>query len=334
MVRGLKPLLLISWMLVFGLVLGVSAPAFAKSKSGISSVLGDLEWGASKSKVLEHIKQMKLDALKKNKSLRKNPAAMQKARKRLDDWHKKVEESYVRFKKNNKDSKFYEVSIVAGHYTDNNGETMLVAKDNIAQRFFFFIDGKLYKLVVAYNRDYLKNIGFEAFVGQSAKKYGRPVSVEYGDIMGDEELLRVTWRDKGSQLEVENMFEFFGTYTMVFSDRQKLKHLNASNRVFGGSDRVEEEGISNEVASLTKEDSYDRNEDVVDSIVGDVEIDLNEGRPKDQQVREPDPAEAPKAKKGKKKKKSKKARPKATRKKKKRIKKNEFDAGDEELIIY
>lgn len=331
--------LLFSFLLFFGLVVGLSAPVMAESKAkkedaGLAKVLGDIQWGDSKPTVLAKLKAQRMSTLGKDKELRKDARKMQRARKKTMDWHQEIEDSYVRFESKRTG---YEASIVQTHYTSSNGESMLRARDRVAQRFFFFMDGQLYKLVVAYDHDYLKGIGFKSFIGQAARTYGRPVSTEYAELMGEEELVKVTWEDRQSILDVENYKEFFGTYAMVFSDRERIKRLRASGRNFGGSDKSSEEAVSDKVAHLTKTDGSDRNRDVVDSIVGDVSLDLNEGRPKDDQIRPEDEPEkdtdsADKPKKTAKKKKAKK-------RKKKKVSTRDFSdlkdsASDDELVIY
>ncbi len=303
-----------------------------KGEARIDAVLGDLKWGDSKKKVLDYIKDQRLDALKKDKKLKKDRVRMQAERKRVLEWHSKVEDSYTRFKK--KEGSEYEVSLISNHYTKNNGESMLLARDKVAQRFFFFIDGQLYKIVVAYDQDYVKGVGFEAFVGQSARKYGRPVSLEYGELYGEDELVRVTWKDKTSILELENQREFFGTYSMVFSDRERIKQLLASDRNFGGNDKGVEDSVSSEVASLTQ-DNGSKNEGALGDLVGSIDIDDSKGRPKDAIV--PPAEEETKKDKTKKSKKSKKKKKKGrvkVKKKKSGKSLKDIDAGDEELIIY
>jgi hypothetical protein len=329
--------LFLTLFLTFGLLLGMTSQAFAKKrdKDDLARVLGDIQWGDSKSQVLEKIKAQRMETLTKDKKLRKDPRKMQLARKKALDWHERVSDSYVRFEGKRTG---YEASIVQTHYTERNGESMLRAKDKVAQRFFFFMDGQLYKLVVAYDHDYLKGVGFESFAAQAARTYGRPVSTEYAELMGEEELVKVTWQDKTNILDIENYQEFFGTYAMVFSDRARVERLQAAKRNFGGSDKTNEEVISGEVAALTRNEGGDKNKDVVDSIVGNVDLDLNEGRPKDEQIRQPQPGEKSDEDDGKAAKKKKTAKKKKKRKKKKVSKRDFSDlkdkAGDDELIIY
>lgn len=334
--RTILGALMIFMGLMFGLTSVASAKGDTKKDRGLAKILGDIEWGDSKAEVLEKIKQQKLDTLRDNEKLRKDRVKMQRARKRVLDWHESVQESYTRFKSGERSG--YEVSVVSNHYTSDNGESMLRARDAVAQRFFFFLDGQLYKLVVSYKQDYLQGVGFEEFAAQVAQKYGRPISTEYTEMYGMEELMLVRWQDKQTVLDIENQREFFGTFTMAFTDRDRLEKLVASDRDFGGSDKIDDDSLSSEVASLTTGEASDENRDAVSNIVGDVDIDLNEGRPKDEQVRQPEKKEKAAEKKSDAKKKTPKKAKKRKRKKKKVSKRDFSDlkekGGDDELIIY
>lgn len=322
---------------VFALTFVVAVPsALAKSDKGeLSDVLGDIEWGDTKDEVLKKMKDQMMDKARKDPKLKGDRILLQRELKKIKDRTQDAEKSYTRLQGTNTG---YEVSIIADEFSTNNGESFLRVKDRVAQRFYFFLNGKFYKLVVAYNQSYLRNADFESFVGSSVKKYGRPTSAEYATIGGEEQLAEVEWQNPETLLAVKNKKEFFGTFTMSFADRQTVKRMMASDKRFGGNDKDEEE-LSARVQNLTKSDSIDANSNVVDSIVGDVNVNFNEGRPKDDQIRrydedgnvvESDEAQAKAEPKKKKKKK---------RKKKKRTKKKpdfsdlEAKSGDD-LIIY
>lgn len=257
----------------------ISAPAFAED-GGLAAPLGEIGWGDSKDEVLSKIKDQMLDELRERDDLRRDRVAMQRARKRVLDKHEEVAETYEKLDKNSG----YKVSVIAEEFTPNNGESLLRVKDRVASRYYFFVDGGLYKFVVAYNQDYLRDVGFESFVVQTAKKYGRPDDTAYGQIAGEEELMVARWMDEDSVLRVENKKEFFGTYKMVFADRATLERMNAIEKTLTASDSGEK-GVSTRVQGLKDGPVQDGNVDVVDGMVGDVDVQLNEGRPKDDQVR-------------------------------------------------
>lgn len=326
--------------------LGVTQPdAFAKKKSSkpkvqqqkvdkIAAVLGDMKWGASDKDVVELIKKQRLDEMSKDQKLRKDPLLMQEARKQLVDQLSTIEKTKTELKG---DRTGYEVSVIADEFTPNVGESMMVVRDKVAQRYYFFMHGRLYKLVIAYDKEYLKGVDFEPFAAQTAQRYGRPISTDYGDVFGEEELTSVTWEDDGSILAVHNKREFFGTFTMVFSDKQRVQELTKRGLSFGGKGKAtkKQAEVSSEVAQLTRDGGEDPNKNIVDGMVGSVNIDLNEGRPEDDKLRPEDqesPGESSKPTKTAKDKTKKPKKPKT--KKKPRRKFEDLNAGDNELVIY
>ncbi|MEM1348639.1 MAG: hypothetical protein AAGI01_08800 [Myxococcota bacterium] len=306
------------------------AAAEGEKERGMSSVLGSLDWGDSPKKVITKLKEDRLEQLRRDSALKADQVLMQQARKEALDWNEGIEKSYTKLEGKRTG---YEFSVVSSEFTPNVGESLIRARDKIAQRFYFFKDGRLYKLVVAYDKDYLEDVEFEDFAVQTARKYGRPMSTEYGELYGAEELVAVKWQDQQTILDVQNKAEFFGTYVMVFSDRGKVKRLKASGSPFGGSDRSDkDEGISSEVAALTSGTSK-ADDSVLDELVGEVELDLNEGRPEGEKLREqPEVADTSAPKEKKQPSKKKKSKKRKRRKPKKGLDRTK-SLGDE-LIIY
>lgn len=317
------------------LILGLSTPALAKkkakSKHQLKDTLGKIEWGDSRVTVLKKLKASMFEKIKKDPKLKKDRLKMQVAHKGVLDKYAAIERSKTSFRGKRTG---YEVSIIADEYTKNNNESMILVKDKYADRYYFFMDGRFYKMLVGYDRGYLKGVSFENFVAQTMKRYGRPKDIEYGEIFGEEELAQARWMDGATILSLHNKREFFGTYTMVFSDRKRVKSLNASGRKFGGKGKAKKgpEKVSSSVAALTKSNARDKNKDIVNSMVGDVNIDLNEGRPEDEKIREEEKTTVAAATK-----KAKKTKKRAKKKRAKKRKKRDFskiDAGDKELVIY
>ncbi|MFU8802483.1 MAG: hypothetical protein ACNA8W_01620 [Bradymonadaceae bacterium] len=263
------------------MALGHSSPAQAQNQA-LAGVLGEVQWGDRKGDVLKKLRAEMLAKVNADESLKSDRVLMQEARRRALDEMKTVENSYKRLQG---ERTGFEVSVIAGEFTSNNGESVMRVRDQVAQRFYFFLDGNFYKLVVAYNPDYITNVGFEAFISQAARRYGRPEATDYGQVGGEEHLVLARWEDNESELRIENKKEFFATYTMSFTDLSTLKRLKSANRSFGGAD-VREEEVSSAVQRLSEFSVVDRNENVVDSLVGNTTVNLNEGRPKGEDLRE------------------------------------------------
>ena len=257
------------------LSLGLAVPAAEAGKSGkdLNHVLGEIEWGDSKDQVLKKLKAKMLKKLRQRKDLRHDRVKMQRAHRRLNDEFEEIKASYQELEGKKTG---YEVSVIADEYTKNNSESLLKINDNVAQRFFFFIDGSFYKMVVAYKQHYLENVGFKAFIGQVSKKYGKPDETDYAEIGGEETLALAKWKDGRTILRVKNEQEFFGTYAMAFSDRKLVERMSKKGEAFGGSDKNKEDGgVSSRVESLKSDTAEDESEDVVNGMLGEsVEVDL------------------------------------------------------------
>ncbi len=268
-------------------VAGTSSTAFAQIKAaqqteqtGLASVLGDITWGDRKNDVVQKMRSTMLNKLKEDPKLRSDRTLMQEEHRKVLARVKVIEDSYTELKG---ERSGFEVSVISGEFMQNNGEAMLRVRDDVAQRFYFFLDGQFYRMVVAYNPDYLAKVGFEAFVVQTARRYGKPVGTEYGEIRGEEELIQATWNDGGSELRVENKKEFFATFTMTFTDAAMLKRLQSSQRSVGAGAGVgkRDSEVSALVQGLSDSSATDRNERVVDHLVGSIKVDLSDGRPRE-----------------------------------------------------
>ena len=239
----------------------------------IGDVLGEIEWGDDRDEVIEKLRTAKLAELREDSSLRRDQSAMQTARQRTLDRVRGIEDSYTELQGESTD---YDVSVIAGEFTSDNNESFLRVRDDVAQRYYFFLEGEFYKLVVAYDHDYVANVGFETFVDQTRQEYGSPTSTERGRVGGHEDMLQAVWTDGNYKLSVDNKRAQFGTFTMTFSDRQRVEELERQGETFGGNDVEEvDTGVSQRVEAVTGPSDEARNENVVGEMVGGDELDVD-----------------------------------------------------------
>lgn len=309
--------------------------ASAQEFSTLESVLLDISWGDSQKTTLKKLEGQMYAALLKKDELKNAPIKMQQARARVREEFAKVGKSAITFKGTQTG---YEVSIIAAEFTPDNNESMVVSRDDFAERYYFFIDDKLYKMVIAYNKKYIEGSDFESFAVQMARKYGRPIATDYGDVLGEEQLIEVTWESDATQMKIFNKTELFGTFTVAFSDVKRVRSLKASNRMCCGDKKKDdrrERALSAEVADLTTEDASKTGANAVTDMVGDVDIDFSLGRPDDEPLR---PSEQKKlAEKGKETSKSSKNNRKSRKSSKRRKSKKgglKAKKGSKALIIY
>ncbi len=241
--------------------------------SALDSALGDIEWGDDKETVLEKLRGQKLDEIRKDRRNRGDHAGMQRARQRVLDDMRRIEDSYTKLEGQRTG---YEVSVITGEFTKDNNESVLRVRDDVAQRFYFFIDDGFYKLMVAYDPDHIANIGFSAFINRVRQHYGQPTDSEYGRSDGRETLVKARWQDGEHELTVEDRRDYFGTFTMAFTDRELSQRLRSEGREFGGSDvDLDDQGgqVSERVRALTEPGELGSH-DAAESMVGPVDVSL------------------------------------------------------------
>lgn len=266
-------------------VLALANPVMAQEEApaqdgGLASVLRGLEWTAPKKAVLTHFQKIEEEAFREASQEVRDPIAKERMRRKMLDTVKQIEESEIAFKGQRSG---YEVSVIAGEFRDNNNESLIVVRDDNAQRYFMFADGRLWKLVIAYNPDYIQDIGFDAFVEQVTRKYGDPEDTKYSQ---EEYMTSATWRDEQTELRIEDKSDFFNTFTMVFADRKTAERMSKFQSAFGEGPKKKDK-LASEIMDIQEDSSFGSdNEDVVDSILGSkVVVDLERGRPEDARAR-------------------------------------------------
>ncbi len=301
-----------------------------KGHKGISKILGTLDWGASHRSVLNIIKA-EIDA-RYTERLDKATDTLGTDRilKEKREAFKKVKSTLVKFTGQRTG---YESSIVSTDFKSGQGETMLRVDYDDAQRYYFFKDDALWKIVVAYNQLVSQNTSFKCFLTQVRSKYGSPAGQR--TVKGDDKTIwAATWHDEITALVVEDRTGFFGTYVMKFVDKNLAKEDAARAEAVQApkppGDDAATDSLVGSIMGAAPEDSEDG--DVVDRLTGvETKVDMKTGRPiYEQPVYQPPEDDEPKKKRARKKRRAKKKARKAAPKKKKKADKDSA----EPVIIY
>jgi len=198
----------------------VSAPAGPEEPTahdGISHVLGFLDWGATPQDVLTTLKK-EVDA-RYAELMRdvREPIEIDRTLRRKGSEFAAIEKTLVQFSGQRTG---YESSIIAQDFVADNEESMIRVDDQEAQRYYFFKNDRLWKVLVAYSSTVSRSMPFADFVKQVQDKYGRPVGIDWATPKGGAKAMRAaSWDDPITRLVVEDRTEFFGTFCMKFLDR-------------------------------------------------------------------------------------------------------------------
>lgn len=120
----------------------------------------------------------------------------------------------------------WDVSIIDDQFAHNTDESMMVYWENDAEshkdqrRFFFFHDGRLYKMLIALNSSNLKNEQrtFDYFRGLMEARYGKGSVRTAKDADGVDRPVALEWRSKSHHVSAIDKLAFYGSFVLVVAD--------------------------------------------------------------------------------------------------------------------
>ena len=195
-------------------------PVTAEAKKKLLLNMATFKFGMSKDEVLASL-QKDLDARYEEKIKATSDIPMQdRLRKEKKTELARIASTYVSFdgKKGG-----WDVSIVEEEFAHNTGESMLERWENQDgknnRRFFFFHEGKLYKMFIQLDVSILPEDkrNFETFKGVMTSQYGG------GDVEAD----RITWRTPEFTVRAIDRLKSDGAVSIAIEDPRVTKELVA-----------------------------------------------------------------------------------------------------------
>ena len=177
-----------------------------------------------------------------------------------------VKKSHTKFEGNKSG---WDVSIIGPEFEQNTGEAVIVTKEDIWTRYFFFFEDGLYKMFLAFNKDALEGKTFQDFGKSMEAKYGRAKEV-YRDekIKGGMKhtLDHFEWSAGADRLRLVDRSEFYGVYCLVLVDGEVAHRLDERRKVVNPGVH---HGDSLVEAVTAKEDNgRDANDNIIDRLTG------------------------------------------------------------------
>jgi hypothetical protein len=168
----------------------------------------------------------------------------------------------------------WDVSIIGPEFQQNTGEAVLVTKEDIWTRYFFFFEDGLYKMFLAFNKD--------ALVGKTFQDFGKGMEAKYGnarEVYRDEKqrgsgvrriLDHYEWSaGGGDRLKLVDRSEFYGVFCLVLYDGSVQDRVMDRRKVVNPGD-VKRDELVESVTGKEKggSGSSDINDDIIDRVVG------------------------------------------------------------------
>lgn len=233
-----------------------------KKAPALSDVLGNLQWGMSADKTKKLLAEKIMNDFSSKIEGNTDLQYVDNLRKTHSDRVENMQKSYQVLTRDNSAS--LSVSIVGEEFIPDAGESMLVQREDIASKYYFFLNDKLYKVAVVYDSAYLGPIAFDTFVATTAQKYG-PAKDEVWD--DDANFTEAIWTDSTDvKLTVKNKYTSYNTFLMVFTDDAVEKQLQSKHKEYFAALNSGPE-VSSAIDDLTS-DSTDNAGSSVDALLG------------------------------------------------------------------
>jgi len=287
--RTSRTLLVASVASMLGALLGLNGSALAKGKRKVrddaapaasaSEVnklkavrLGDpkagtFKWGMKPDEVeklvdvqIEKKYQARIDQAKQD------PGKQTRIREEMMREIANVKKSYTKFEGSKTG---WDVSIIGPEFEQNTGEAVVVTKEDMWTRYFFFFEDGLYKMFLAFNKDALDGKSFQDFGKSMEDKYGHAKEV-YRDEKHKGSIVHALdhyeWSANGDRLKLVDRSEFYGVYCLVLFDNDAQHRLAERRKVVNPETS---HGDSLVEAVTAKDDNgRDANDNIVDRLTG------------------------------------------------------------------
>jgi hypothetical protein len=244
----------------------------AKAKGGgkvseLDKLKGDYKWGMTPDevtgKIQDRVRASYDDKLKKTAN---DPSRHDRLRKEMVSEVDKVKTKIIKF---DGTKTGYDVSIIDQEFVHSTGESMLVAKEETATRYFFFKNDRLYKMFIAFDKEILQGKSFREFGNLMQARFGKAKEVTAQEKTKAGVKLKLdhyVWPAKsGDVLRLVDRSEFYDVYCLVIYDNNVAKDQESARQA-----QRKEPPKDNLIESVITKPSNERdpNDNVVDTITG------------------------------------------------------------------
>jgi hypothetical protein len=228
---------------------------------------GIFKWGMKPEEVMALVRvsvDKKYEA--RIKQAAQDPGKQQRIRDEKERELSAVKKSFTKFEGNKSG---WDVSIIGPEFQQNTGEAVLVTKEDIWTRYFFFFEDGLYKMFLAFNKDAIEGKTFQDFGKSMEAKYGRAREVYRDEKVkgGVRHVLdHFEWGGGGDHLRLVDRSEFYGVYCLVLFEGDVQKRLVERRKVVNPGGEQKDALVE----AVTKKDDNlrDANDNIIDRVTG------------------------------------------------------------------
>lgn len=246
---------------------------------GAESLEG-LAWGASHAQVIAHFEKLFWQRFTERKKSIRDPIEIERLRRRTEADVAGMRSRHVEFAPG---STAYRVSIIEEEFKTGTNEAVFRIDDAEAQRYYFFINDRLWKVFFAYSLAVARAQPFpsrrEAFVRAHGPYSAHKTATRKVDGAPTEVISEVRWEDATDRLRLEDRSPFFGTYVLILTERTTEDRIGELRGELPGADAAlglgGDASVRSMVGEVEADDAPGGDEDIIDRIVGQrTEVDV------------------------------------------------------------
>ncbi|HTJ46485.1 MAG TPA: hypothetical protein VL463_30475 [Kofleriaceae bacterium] len=237
-------------------------PVNAEHKKSLQELLGAFKFGMTKDEVVGVLTKQLDDQYAEKITATNDIHTQDNLRAEKKDRIAEITKTFVEF---NGQKTGWDVSIIDDQFARNTNESMLVYWENSGgknqRRFFFFYDGKLWKMFLALDSKQIaeEQRNFDVFRKSMEGRFG-PGMV---DPTGEE------WATSDIDVKAVDRLRFYDAFCLVVTDPKRAKEVEAT-RAEHAPPPKQDDAIMKTVISKDPSDkpSLDENKDAVNAIIG------------------------------------------------------------------
>jgi hypothetical protein len=200
---------------------------------------------------------------------RQDPGLQQRIRDEMQRELVAVKKSYTKFEGQKSG---WDVSIIGPEFQQNTAEAVLVTKEDVWTRYFFFFEDGLYKMFLAFNKDAIGGKSFQEFGKAMEAKYGHAKEVYRDDKTRGgmvHKLDHYEWSaGGGDRLKLVDRSEFYGVYCLILYDGGVQDRVNDRRKSVNPNEVHHDELVDSVTGTHSKEKGSDIDDDIIDRVVG------------------------------------------------------------------
>jgi hypothetical protein len=228
---------------------------------------GTFKWGMSPEQVMSAVRtSIEGKYQKRISDAAADPGKQQRIRGEMEREINAVKKSYTKFEGQKSG---WDVSIIGPEFQQGTGESVLVTKEDQWTRYFFFFEGGLYKMYLAFTRDALQGKSFQDFGKSMEARFGNAKLVyrderSHGGVQRS--LDHFTWNAGGDKLKLVDRSEFYGVYCLVLYDGATDERVQERRKVVNPPSTEKDELV--EAVTSHRNEGRDENDDIIDRVTG------------------------------------------------------------------